>query len=209
MSKELSEETKYEFNVFSRQLNKDLSNLMDCLRKQDKDNKAILYAGRHIQKIILPVEEYQKMCQRLEAIDNSNPSEALEWLNRFKGIELSSLPFKSEDGAVKEVDLNDVRFVGSQLNNDFRKFVYIIENALIKAQEQEKVLKVVFEKPLSLLTLKLFKKYDKDRVLELDYQFFVDGYKTITEDLDEDMKEKIDTEEEFDLLKRYYDEQNN
>ena len=70
MSKELSEETKYEFNVYARQLNKDLTNLMDLLKKQDKDNKPILYAGKHLKKVILPVEEYQKMCQRLNEYDN-------------------------------------------------------------------------------------------------------------------------------------------
>lgn len=65
MSKELSEETKYELNLFGREINKDLTNLMDLLRKQDKDNKPVFYVGKHIRKVILPVEEYQKMCQSL------------------------------------------------------------------------------------------------------------------------------------------------
>ena len=37
MSKELSEETKYELKLFGRELNKDLTNLMELLRKQDED----------------------------------------------------------------------------------------------------------------------------------------------------------------------------
>ena len=72
MSKELdklnkmSDETKYEFNVYARELGKDLTNLMELLRQQDKDNKPILYAGKHIKrKVILPYEEYQKMQQAL------------------------------------------------------------------------------------------------------------------------------------------------
>ncbi len=93
-----------------------------------------------MSKVLEELERLTEYFEPCEDEDDINPSEALEWLNKFKGVELSSLPFKSEDGAVKEVDLNEVRFVGSPLNNDFRKFVYIIENALIKAQEQEKVI---------------------------------------------------------------------
>ena len=130
------------------------------------------------------IEIIKEKIQRLESIDHANPSEALEWLNKFKGVEISSLPFKSEDGAVKEVDLNEVRFVGSQLNNEFRKFVYIIENALIKAQEQEKVFKIIKKKYVDIYLLKsinTLEEYNKNiglRGIEL-------------------------TQEEFDLLKRW------
>ena len=136
---------------------------------------------------------------RLEAIDNANPSEALEWLNRFKGIELSSLPFKSEDGAVKEVDLNEVRFVGSQLNNDFRKFVYIIENVLIKAQEQEKVLNIIKEH-LSFKDSGIEEYFDfKTNQKVKKYMFEIES-----KDTGATIHIHINnTQEEFDLLKRW------
>ena len=113
----MSDETKYELNVYCRLLNKDLTNLMELLRKQDKDKKPVLYAGRYIQKIILPVEEYQKMYQRLESIDNANPSEAIRCLI----------------GLEKEIIQRDGRII------DFLKIKFdVIKQALLKAQEQEK-----------------------------------------------------------------------
>jgi len=130
----------------------------------------------------------EQALQRLEAIDNAKPSEALECWNYIKAI----IPEWARKKDEKHPDILEP-----------------IKQVLLKAQEQEKVIKIVFEKPLSLLTLKLFKKYDKDRVLELDYQFFVDGYKTITEDLDEDMKEQIASEEEFELFKEWLECQKN
>ena len=159
MSKELSEETKYELNLFGRKLNKDLTNLMELLRKQDEDNKAILYTGKHIQKIILPYEEYQKMCKRLEAIDNAEPSEALECLEEMW-----------------------------ELSCDSRKPEYIlyetIKQALIQAQDQEKVLKIMFTKTVSIFQMSCCKNADEYNDLK-----FNDN-------------EKL-TKDEFDLLKRW------
>ena len=140
MKDKMSDETKYELNVYCRQLNKDLTNLMDCLRKQDKDNKAILYEGRHLKKVILPYEEYQKMCQRLESIDNANPSEALRELENLgtHGIEYRE-PF--ELGFTKSMPFKSTK--------EFK----IIKQALIKAQEQEKVLSIIKEKNVDFDTL--------------------------------------------------------
>ena len=162
----MSEETKYEFNVYARQLNKDLTNLMDCLRKQDKDNKAILYEGRHLKKVILPYEEYQKMCQRLEAIDKSNPSEALEILLKAKQERLI--------------------FWGRLLDND-KIFFETLEPALLKSQEQEKVLKVIKKKKVDIWQLK---QCDFER-----YNFWIRAYYS-------DFRKEL-TQEEFDLLKRW------
>ena len=88
----MSKELEYEFNNFANLLHKDCMNLMECLKKQDKDNKPILYLGKHYEKVILPYEEYQKMCNRLESIDNANPSEALNVLKateKYTGIDLT------------------------------------------------------------------------------------------------------------------------
>ncbi len=105
----------------SRELNKDLTNLMEYLKKQDEDNKAILYAGRYIQKIILPVEEYQKMYHRLETIDNSKPSEALEYVENIQG----------------EIEWA-FEFNGRKIEEYEPRMFDIIKQALIKAQKIEK-----------------------------------------------------------------------
>lgn len=173
MSKDLSEETKYEFNVYARQLNKDLSNLMDCLRKQDEDNKAILYVGRHVKKkVILPYEEYQKMCQRLESIDNSSPSKALE-------------------------SLEDIYTFSEDTIYQFEKEYDTIKQALLKSQEQEKVLEIIKKKKINIDLLYASSSVEQynDELVIIYGMWFV--------------KDRQLTEEEFDLLKRYCDEQNN
>ena len=177
MSKGLSEETKYELKLFGREINKDLTNLMDLLRKQNKDNKAILYAGRHIQKIILPVEEYQKMCQKLEQIDNANPSKALEAIKELRYIVLKFC----EDN--------------NKQDNYCIELCDTIKQALIKAQEQEKVLKIIKEKRINI---DLFWNNFVDN--GFGYHYYLEKwYKYQSTD-----KQKL-TQEEFALLKRYLD----
>lgn len=112
----MSKELEYEFNNFVDLLNKDCMNLMECLKKQDKDNKAILYLGKHFKKVILPYEEYQKMCSRLESIDNANPSEALECLEKL----FKSMP--QYDSWIKYIDtikqaLLKTQFLEEEYNN--------------------------------------------------------------------------------------------
>ena len=136
----MNKELEYEVNNFANLLNKDCMNLMECLKKQSEDNKPILYLGKHYEKVILPYAEYKKMYNRLESIDNAEPSEALECLEKLKGMEISSMPFSDEYGT-QEVDLNDIRKVGSQLNTDFREYIDAIKQALLKAQEPKHYLK--------------------------------------------------------------------
>ena len=94
-------------------------------------------------------EKFEECCKiirqflhRLESIDNANPSEALECLEKLKGMEISSMPFSDEYGT-QEVDLNDIRKVGSQLNTDFREYTATIEQALLKAQKEHKALEII------------------------------------------------------------------
>lgn len=124
--------------------------------------------------------------KRLESIDNANSNKALECLENHKNMMIEN-------------------------NGDFIAFeclkIYsVCKQALLKAQEQEKVLEILKEKPLSLLVFKTFKIYDKDGVLEIDYQYFVDCHKAISEELDEEAQEQVATKEEFELLKRYCNE---
>ena len=110
-----------------------------------------------------------KALQRLEAIDNSNPSEALKCLDKLaKQIELD-----------EDTDYWEIRNAHKT-----------VEQALIKAQEQEKVLKIIFEKDVDIEYIKTC-FYDEKGGLK-EYNSWV-GH-------DED---KELTQEEFDLLKRY------
>ena len=121
----MSKELEYEINNFANLLHKDCMNLMECLKKQSEDNKPILYLGKHYEKVILPLEEYQKMCNRLEAIDNANPSEALNGLEFICKI------------------LNEKRIDVKWL---FKKDYNTIKNALLKAQKDRKALEIIKEK---------------------------------------------------------------
>lgn len=70
-----NEMEKFEVNYFGRQLEKDLINLWKCIKNQNIDKKAILVEGRYIKKIVMPVEEYQKMCQRLDKAEEQKGME--------------------------------------------------------------------------------------------------------------------------------------
>jgi len=107
-----------------------IKELPDSYRKQD--------VWEHCYMV--DCEKIEQALQRLESIDNANPSEALECLEKLKGMEISSMPFSDEYGT-QEVDLNDIRKVGSQLNTDFREYIDAIKQALQKAQEPKQYLK--------------------------------------------------------------------
>lgn len=174
----MSKDLDYEFNNFANLLHKDCMNLMECLKKQSEDNKPILYLGKHYEKVILPYEEYQKMCNRLEAIDNANPSEAMECLKRI------------DNHVDKDYDYCQ--------RGDYNKDYNTLEATLLKSQKQEKELvkykkfwEIVKEKPqaeLSLIQLGKIKTYE-------EYLDYTDKWEL---DLYGDM---VYTEEEFNLLK--------
>jgi hypothetical protein len=86
----------------------------------------------------------EQALQRLESIDNAEPSEALECLEKLKGMEIISMPFSDEYGT-QEVDLNDIRKVGSQLNTDFREYTATIKQALIKAEKEHNSLNLLMQ----------------------------------------------------------------
>lgn len=105
--------------------------------------------------------------QRLEAIDNANPSEALEM---FRSVELT---------------LKENRFLnkGSWLIDSLN----IIQQALIKAQENEKVLEVIKEKGVDIATFNTYQSV-------IGYNWSIRFEKH---------KRKELTQEEFDALKRF------
>ena len=145
----------------------------------------------------------EKALQRLESIDNAEPSEALECLEKLKGMEISSMPFSDEYGT-QEVDLNDIRKVGSQLNTDFREYTATIKQALLKAQEPKKYLdelKLV-EKKLKAFEIlkKLFRNPDGYSMLALVNCEYPDTSFRIESTDDSWIHTEI-SKEEFDILK--------
>jgi len=164
-------------------MSKDYLEALERLVCCDED---IGYTSKYVERDFNIVKQ---ALQRLEAIDNANPSEVLEDLKKLRGMEISAMPFKDDCG-IQEVDLNDIRKVGSQLNTDFRKYTDTIAQALLKAQEQEKVLNVIFEKNVDIELIKLYKNYK-------DYCISKEKYLL--------RKDLWLTEEEFELLKKYAD----
>ena len=169
-----------------------------------------------LERLAMPDELHIKECEKLgisltedfdlveqallelKSIKDANPSEALKCLEKLKGMEISSMPFSDEYGT-QEVDLNDIRKVGSQLNTDFREYTTTIKQALLKAQEQEKeneilkeIIKSLFDKgcPLHQYT-------DKDfgLTIEVDNEcsiMHLGKFKGV--DLDKKLKEALDNE---------------
>lgn len=107
----------------------------------------------------------KKALQRLEAIDNANPSEALECFENMQhriASNISTIEYAT------------------------------IKQALIKAQEQEKVLKVIKEKALPKQERDLIKQSENYEQYLIKLSWW--SYKTYL---------TPKTEEEFELLKRY------
>ena len=105
------------------------------------------------------ITDIKQALQRLESIDNTNPSEALECLEK---VELLTCDFEW-----------------------YKDNINTIKQALLKAQEQEKVLKIIKEKNVNTLLLELAENLE-----EYNERIVPNG--------------KL-TEEEFDTLKRYFE----
>lgn len=108
----------------------------------------------------------QQALQRLEAIDNANPSEALKCV-----------------GVLKEDDCITTLVQGKALET--------IRQYILKAQEQEKLLKVILKKRIDLESF--YSTFVKDN---LDYKYYEKYYGTYG-------LEKL-TQEEFELLKKVF-----
>jgi len=105
--------------------------------------------------------------KRIEAIDNAKPSEALE-------------------------DFKIIKFKTINAGYDYGYEVWNkIEQTLLKAQEQEKVLKIIFEKNVDIEDIKLYKNYE-------DYCKGKEKWLL--------RKDLWLTEEEFETLKRWKNE---
>ena len=120
----------------------DLGNEKDCqcatLDLYYKDTDHIIYQTTDkeqvvaLNEILEDINAEKTKLQRLEAIDNANPSEALECLEKIK------------DGFGCDMAYYD-------LNLEYET----VEQALLKAQEQEKVLSIIKEKKVDVCELKI------------------------------------------------------
>ena len=114
----------------------------------------------------------EKALQRLEAIDNAKPSEALKELEQ----DIKDRVILAEDKQLK--------------------LCAVIKQDLLKSQENKKALKIIFEKDVNIKALKHYlATYDSSLALKL-YNSNVN-------------KDEKLTEEEFELLKRYFDRKEN
>lgn len=124
----------------------------------------------------------KKGLQRLESIEKVKPSEALEKLK--ENTEMFDEIAQENDHSYKD-------------NTVIEAYVYhfnntVIEQTLIKAQEKEKVLEIIKERQVNIALLVTVRDVE-------EYNFYI-PYEEY---------EKYLTQEEFDLLKRYFKNGNN
>jgi len=156
-------------------MNKGLEYIRDisCLISENYSDKEPLTEEQKLSKnCFLDYCKYiEKELQRLEKIDNAKTGEALKGLKHIKKY-----------------------YVPEPCTATTYNYLEIIEQSLIKAQENEKVLEVIKEKGVDVGYLKTCKTLEE--------------YNSNCWNDEEDFNKKL-TEEEFDLLKRYFENENN
>lgn len=136
----------------------------------------LLYSNNKIeaQKYYDAIKQALK---RLEAIDNANPSEALECLDRIGDIELSHTETCCNETKDDEYIETLVEVIDGILKDKYKKEYNTIKQALLKAQEQKKYLKwedLEFKEKTSQIEVKLNKtlytlSYVKRQYLDFVY----------------------------------------
>ena len=128
------------------------------------------------QELVNCYETIFKGLKRLEAIDNASPSEALEELekikNRYDMLEIKYVFGNPEEKPIPLLNFNTIK------------------QALLKAQEQEKVLKIIKKKKVNIDLLyasSIVEQYN-DELVRVYGMWFV--------------KDRQLTKDEFDALKR-------
>lgn len=119
------------------------------------------------EQILKDRDKVLNALQRLEAIDNAEPSEALECLHT--------------------IAFNTQFIAGMNFGNE----LITIKQALLKAQEQEKVLKIINEKCVDMFNLKIALLQNSVDVYNSSIPIEYEGNKL--------------TQEEFELLKQYFE----
>ena len=139
---------------------------MEYFVNEEMGIKTFKQSGWHIEG----TDDYElikEALQRLEAIDNAKPSEALECLEETKKIIHNYIS-------------------NGDWDNKILPKLDIVKQALIKSQEQEKVLKIIKEKEVNM---QVFNQCE-------DVEVYNNVYKK--------QKDRQLTEKEFELLKRCF-----
>lgn len=144
----------------------------ECIQAKPEDIVELLYEVYDVPSGIC--EHIKNMVQRLESTDNANPSEALECLKQIEDV----IETKIGLGVVNTYLIN------------------IIKQALIKAQEQEKVLEIIFEKNVNVYYFK-----DELAFWNLSYEYYINNFSSFHNG----PAIKMLDEEEFELLKQYFE----
>ena len=166
------------------------------------------YIGAGLYRLYIKrndIELLEQSLQRLESIDNANPGEALEKLEELDNCLISDMSIEIDDYdesnycmSYEYIDLNGE---GLLFHDDIKeekmidfireKKISTIKQALLKAQEQEKVLEIIKEKNVWVARLKgLIKKYNDLDALRI--------YNANMPSIDYQL-----TQQEFELLKRW------
>lgn len=135
-----------------------------------------------VETIKLELFKGKQALQRLEAIDNTNPSEALKYVNG----KIADLEDDLQHYTMVEKDKCKEFFI----REDLKQFT-TIKQTLLKAQKQEKILSVILKKRIDLESF--YSTFVKD---DLDYKYYEKYYGTYG-------LEKL-TKEEFNLLKEVF-----
>lgn len=131
-------------------------------------------------------EIVKQALQELQAIKNAKPSEAME---RFDYIG-NDIIFAYDDDYVSYDYTDDVEY---------------IKQALIKAQEQEKVLNVIIKKNVSVWGFRnrVFgyqKEQNGNKIINDTYEYYLNNFGCYHNGFDIELL----TKEEFDILKEYF-----
>ena len=151
-------------------------------------NQVELNNDENINKSLDVIE---KALQRLESIDNANPSEALKTLEDLR----KQVSFANSDGCI----FNDIY-------EDIIRDIEIIKQALINEQEQEKEIDRLENQCLDVLGDNIRLK----KVLEIIKERQVDVFHLMRSETVEEYNKIWDsskyclTQEEFELLKAYF-----
>lgn len=160
----------------------DLDNNLCCELKNNQILKGILDDEQFDDGIHCVYDySYPNVCEHFELMEEYRMSEVLECLESMKN-RLIDAKFTIEGTTLYSKDRN--------LDEDYRT----IKQALIKSQEQEQVLKIVFEKPCESASTINYIKINKGNPKMLDYEHYC---MTIKDSL------RVN-EQEFDLLKKVF-----
>lgn len=132
----------------------------------------------------------EQALKRLEQIDNANPSRALECLEALGGVEISHTETEQDEDFNGDWVFDTVTVDDGAIEYLYCEYFDTIKNYILKTQEQEKALKIVFEKNIDIDFLKSADTFE-------EYNKLIKFKSVFATEL---------TQEEFDLLKRYTNE---